>query len=150
MPIRDLLRAEHVIRLTGAADRDAVLDAAARVLADADPDASAHLAEGLRRRERTGSTAIGHGVAIPHARSQSLRQPRGAFLHLREPVDFDAHDGAPVDLVFALAVPQDEVQRHLQWLAELAERFSEPALRQRLRECGNSADLYATLAGPAP
>lgn len=150
MPLPQLLDAGRVMRLDACPDRDAVLSAAAAALAgDGDGDASVaeELGEGLRRREQLGSTGIGHGVAIPHARSAWLSQPRAVFLGLARPVDFGAADGAPVDLVLALAVPQDDVQGHLALLSELAELLSDETLRERLRSCRDATALHAALLG---
>jgi PTS system nitrogen regulatory IIA component len=92
-----------------------------------------------------GSTAIGDGVAIPHGRSAGFDKARAAFLRLRPAVAFDAADGQPVDLVFAMAVPEGMQQEYLQWLAELAERFADPAFRDALRGAGDAAALRQLL-----
>ena len=86
----------------------------------------------LRERENVGSTAIGHGIAIPHGRIKGLKTACGAFLRLRTPVPFDAPDGKPVGLLFVLLVPEQATEQHLQILSELAERFSDPRCRDIL------------------
>jgi PTS system nitrogen regulatory IIA component len=140
MALAPLLAVDRIASMDDARDRDEVLEAAARLIA-ADTDvAAADVAASLRLRERLGSTAIGDGVAIPHGRSAAFAQPRAAFLRLRPAVEFAAADGAPVDLVFAMAVPDGMPQEYLQWLSELAERFSDPALRDALR---NAPDVDA-------
>lgn len=145
MPLTDLLNPDRVAVLDDPVDRDAVLDRAARLLSvDAAGDAAA-IAECLRMRERMGSTAIGHGVAIPHGRCSAFDGVRAAFLRLREPVDFDASDGQPVDLVFAMTVPEHFTQQHLQLLSELAEVFAEPRFREALRAAPDAAALHAAL-----
>lgn len=149
MPLSQLLNAERIVILVEPGDRDAVLDAAARLLADAGiaertPRAQA-IGASLRSRERLGSTAIGHGIAIPHGRTDAFEDARGAFLRLDRPVDFDAADGQPVDLVFAIAVPEHYVQQHLQLLAELATRFADPAFRASLRAAPDLASLRSLL-----
>lgn len=146
MPLKDLLHRERVAVLERPASRDAVLDAAARLLADDDAGAAV-IAECLRQRERLGSTAIGHGVAIPHGRCGAFAQARAAFLRLSPPVDFDAGDGEPVDLVFAMAVPQHFTQQHLELLSELANHFSDPGFRDALRRAGDTAALADVLEG---
>src|SRR5687767_15338391 len=123
MPLTDLLTAERVVMLVEPGNRDAVLDAAARLLADASPTYTSLLGAGLRERENIGTTAIGHGVAIPHARTNAWQEARGAFLRLVHPVEFNAVDGDPVDLVFAMSVPEHSTEQHLQILSELADRF---------------------------
>src|SRR6478672_8890493 len=129
MPLSELLSADRIVILVEPADRERVLDAAARLLAGASPDATATIADSLRQRERLGSTAIGHGVAIPHGRNGVFDRTRAAFLRVQPAVDFAAADGQPVDLVLAMSVPAHFTQQHLQLLSEIAERFADPALR---------------------
>ena len=145
MPLSELLNPDRIAVLGEAVDRDGVLAHAARLLAVDSVDDAAVIAECLRMRERLGSTAIGHGVAIPHGRCSAFDGVRAAFLRLRDPVDFDAGDGEPVDLVFAMTVPEHFTQQHLQLLSELAEVFAEPAFRQSLRAAPDTASLYAAL-----
>jgi len=101
----------------------------------------------LNDRERLGSTGIGHGVALPHARLEGLAAPLGAFALLAAPVPFDAVDHEPVELVFALLVPNEATSEHLRILARLAELFSNPAVREHLRGCREPADALAVLRG---
>ena len=152
MPLQDLLAADRIALLVEPGGRDAVLDTAARLLADGSALHTAAIASTLREREALGSTGIGHGIAIPHARTHAFEDARGAFLRLREPVDFDASDGQPVDLVFALAVPRHFTQQHLHVLADLAQRFSDATFRDALRGAGTISELRALLlqADPAP
>lgn len=148
MPLSQLLDPDRIALLAGPADRDRVLDEAARLLAgDSEADRSL-VAECLRMRERLGSTAIGHGVAIPHGRCSAYGEARAAFLRLDAPVDFDAGDGEPVDLVFAMAVPEQFTQQHLQLLSELAERFADAAWREALRAAPDAAALRVLLLDP--
>lgn len=150
MPLSDLLTADRIVLLVEPGDRDAVLDAAARLLADAAPGATAAIGDCLRQRERLGNTAIGHGVAIPHGRSDAFATARAAFLRLQHPVDFGAGDGAPVDLVFAMVVPEHFTQQHLQLLSELAERFADPGFRDGLRAASDVGALRALLLAQLP
>ena len=147
MPLTELLSADRIVLLVEPIDRERVLDAAARLLADASPATTAAIGDCLRQRERLGSTAIGHGVAIPHGRSNAFEEVRAAFLRLQHPVDFDAGDGVPVDLVFAMAVPEHFTQQHLQLLSELAERFADPAFRTALRQAPDVEALRGVLLG---
>ncbi|HYM85160.1 MAG TPA: PTS sugar transporter subunit IIA [Pseudoxanthomonas sp.] len=127
-----------------ATDRDAVLEAAAGMLACRQAGADA-LRISLQSREKLGSTAIGHGIAIPHGRSPTLEAPRGAFLRLQPAIDFDAADGQPVDLVFAMAVPDHYTHQHLMLLSELAERFSDERFRAALRNAPDAPAMRALL-----
>ncbi len=86
------------------------------------------LFEALVSRERLGTTGLGSGVAIPHCRCKACPEPVGLFIRLAEPVDFDSVDRKPVDLVFALIVPEGENQEHLEILKALAEKFHSEAL----------------------
>ena len=148
MPIlSEFLGAGRLGVLDQATSRDAVLEAAARLLGDGSPEATAAIADSLRQRERLGSTAIGHGVAIPHGRSGVCRDTRAAFLRLQPAVDFAAADGIPVDLVLAMAAPEQFTQQHLQLLSEIAERFADPAFREALRAAPDADALRAALAG---
>src|SRR3989338_8252140 len=85
--------------------------------------------DSLFARERLGSTGLGQGVAIPHGRIKGLKEALGAFIRLAQPVPFDAPDGNPVTLVFVLLVPEKATEKHLQILSELAQMFSDKALR---------------------
>ncbi|MBB5212204.1 PTS IIA-like nitrogen regulatory protein PtsN [Microbulbifer hydrolyticus] len=97
----------------------------------------------LVARERLGSTGIGEGVAIPHCRLPGCEQPIGVLCTTSPAVDFDAIDRQPVDLLFALLVPEDSEQEHLDTLAEIAALFSDSRVREKLREATTSDDLYA-------
>ncbi len=96
-------------------------------------------------RERLGSTGVGNGVAIPHARSPHCRQPMASFLRLAEPVDFDAIDGEPVDLVFVLLVPEAAEDAHLALLAQVAELLNSADTRTALRNAESQHQLYDTM-----
>lgn len=148
LSLSEFLTADRIVMLDGPANREAVIDAAARLLADA-PGSVAAVSDSLRQRERMGSTAIGHGVAIPHGRSNALNDTRAAFLRLRPGVDFEASDGEPVDLVFAMSVPEHFTQRHLQLLSELAQRFGDAEFRAALREAPDAARLRDALLATA-
>lgn len=101
--------------------------------------------DSLIARERLGSTGLGQGVAIPHGRMSGLQEPVGACIGLTDAIDFEALDDKPVDILFALLVPVESTSEHLQLLAQLARMFSDAAFTQRLRETGNSKDLYHLL-----
>ena len=132
-----------------AGDREAVLEAAADLLACRQA-AAGDLPTSLRAREKLGSTAIGHGIAIPHGRSASLDAPRGVLLRLEPAVDFDASDGQPVDLVFAMAVPDHYTHQHLMLLSELADRFSREDFRAALRSATDAPAMRRLLLEPQP
>ena len=122
-----------------------VFESAAAMIADD----QAYLESGevfsaLISRERLGSTAMGNGIAIPHCRIANCAEPVGALITLADPVDFDAHDGQGVDVVFVLLVPEDAHQEHLDVLALLARMFSTPENLIRLRAAEDDQALYQT------
>ena len=113
------------------------------MLAGAVPDyTEAEIFDSLVTRERLGSTGLGNGVALPHARLRSLKQPIAALVTLRQGVDFDAIDRQPVDLLYALLVPEDSTDEHLKILAQLAGLFSNPDLCSKLRSCDDSNQCF--------
>lgn len=100
------------------------------------------LYQALLERERLGSTGIGEGIAIPHCRLPGCDRITGVLVKLEQPVDFDAVDNLPVDLVFALVVPDEQNDEHLQTLAAIAALLEDPEVRSQLRGCGSDEDLY--------
>lgn len=103
---------------------------------------------GLLAREQLGSTAMGDGVAIPHARLEGLTQIVGVFARLEKPVDFDAMDGRGVDLVFTLLAPEHAGADHLRALARVSRLLRSGELREKLRETSRSEALYALITEP--
>jgi len=98
--------------------------------------------DSLLARERLGGTGIGHGVAIPHGRLKNTDMTIGAFIKLENAVDFDAIDNQPVDLIFALLVPENSTQEHLQVLASIAGMFNDEQTRDKLRQADSAEQLY--------
>ena len=97
----------------------------------------------LIAREKLGSTGLGQGIAVPHCRVDSCTRPLGCLVTLAEPIDFDAPDDAPVDLLFALLVPTEAQQQHLDILASIAGLFQQPAFCAQLRATGDAGTLYS-------
>lgn len=102
--------------------------------------------ESLLARERLGGTGVGHGVAIPHGRLKDNSHTLGAFIKLQKGVDYDAADHQPVDLLFALLVPKESTDEHLQILAQLAKMFSNEDFRQKLRNAETSQTIHQLLS----
>ena len=99
----------------------------------------------LTSREKLGSTGLGHGVAIPHGRMPGVVNSVGAFLRLKHPVDYDAHDGQAVDLVFGLVVPATATEEHLKHLAAIAEKFSDEGFCIKMRSAKDDRALHDLL-----
>ena len=96
----------------------------------------------LLARERLGSTAIGHGVAIPHGRMTTIAQIYGLFVKLPQPIDFDASDNQPVDLLFLLLAPEQAGADHLKALARISRLLKDPETRTMVRACTNADAIY--------
>ena len=99
----------------------------------------------LLERERLGSTGIGGGIAIPHGRMNGLAQPRGLFARLAHPIDFDAIDERPVDIVFLLVAPEGAGADHLKALARVSRLLRDRALVEKLRATETAEALYALM-----
>ena len=91
---------------------------------------------------KLGSTGFGNGIAIPHCRLSGCQSPISAVLHLDAPVDFDALDGAPVDLLFVLLVPEAATEEHLELLRQIAAMLDRADVRDRLRSAPTAEALY--------
>ena len=98
--------------------------------------------ESLIAREKLGSTGFGNGIAIPHCRLAGCNAPISAVLRLDSAVDFDAIDGAPVDLLFVLLVPEAATDEHLELLRQIASMLDRSEVRERLRQAQSSEALY--------
>lgn len=99
----------------------------------------------LTERENLGSTSLGHGVALPHARTNLCKEATGVFLKLDHGIDFDSPDEQLTDLLFALMVPEDYTDEHLEILSTLAGLFNEESFCNSLRMASSSTDLHNTL-----
>ncbi|MCF7984631.1 MAG: PTS sugar transporter subunit IIA [Thiohalocapsa sp.] len=138
----NLITETRVVSRCDVSSKKRLLETLAELLAGAQPQlTSEHIFDRLLERERLGSTGLGHGIALPHARVAEVEDALGAFVQLRTGVPFDAIDDRPVDLAFALLVPESADQRHLQLLAGLAEMFNDERLREHLRNGESPADL---------
>ena len=118
--------------------------AAASISAEFDLDQES-VYRSLLAREKLGSTAIGHGVAIPHSRMSGCSEPLGCLILLSEGVDFGAPDGADVEIAFILLVPEAATQDHLDLLGSLANAFSNADIRDRLKKADRAGDAQLVL-----
>jgi PTS system nitrogen regulatory IIA component len=144
--IAPLLTAERIRIDLDASAKGRMFDEIGRAFAAHNgPDATL-VAESLASREKLGSTAIGQGVALPHARVKGLHQPLAAYLRLLLPMSFDAPDGKPVSDFLVLLVPEQATEAHLQMLAEAAQMFSDRRFRDRLRNQNDAAGVYSAFA----
>lgn len=147
MRLEDLLAPAHVVHGLRAANKEALLDDLSRRAGHALDIAPAVILSALRTREALGSTGIGDGVALPHARLDPVRKPLGLLAKLREPLDFEAVDDRPVDLVCLLLLPVQAQGESLNALACVARRFRDRATATALRSARDAAGLYALMTG---
>ena len=101
--------------------------------------------QAILEREQLGSTAVGHGVVLPHARLHDIKHPIGGFARLVTPIEFDAVDEQPCDLVFMLLAPDGSGADHLRALAKVARVMRQPDLREKLRNAGSEDELRMIL-----
>ncbi|OUR62466.1 PTS IIA-like nitrogen-regulatory protein PtsN [Bermanella sp. 47_1433_sub80_T6] len=141
--ISEILTLERTQLGAQCSSKKRVIEYVANFLADKIPDAQADdLYEHLIAREKLGSTGIGEGIAIPHSRLSECEDTLGALFVLENPIDFDAIDRVPVDIVFVLLVPTEATEQHLQTLSMLAQKFSQQSFRDSLRQANDSDELY--------
>ena len=146
MQVAELLDLDRISCNTQSASKKRVLEQLSQLLAANQDNLSQNqIFDSLLSRERLGSTGMGHGVAIPHGRLKQSNTTLAAFIKLQQGVDFDASDNQPVDLLFALLVPEEATEEHLQLLAQLARMFSDEELVKQLRASPDAHSLYATI-----
>lgn len=104
--------------------------------------------QALIEREKLGSTGLGHGVALPHARLANLSEPLACFFKLDKPLDYETPDDQPVDLIIGLFVPEDAPNAHLHLLSHLAQMLSQESVRKALRFCNNAQEAFALFTQP--
>ncbi|EIJ43673.1 PTS IIA-like nitrogen-regulatory protein PtsN [Beggiatoa alba B18LD] len=144
MRISDILSPERMLCNVQASSKKRVLEYFSRLLAtETSSLTTREIFESLLSRERLGSTGLGRGVAIPHARVPDCQLTLAAFVQLEQGIDYDAIDRQPVDLLFALMVPENCTEEHLQILAMLAEMFSNEKFRETLRNLPDCQAKYA-------
>ena len=148
MNISDIISPDRVVCDIDASSKKRALEQLSDMIAtDSSPSLLPQdVVDSLIARERLGSTGIGYGVAIPHGRVKNTDHAIAAFARLHEGIDFDAADNQTVDLLFALLVPEDSTNEHLQLLAQLAEMFSDEDFRTKLRTTKDRQDIYTLLS----
>ncbi|MFK0570847.1 PTS sugar transporter subunit IIA [Endozoicomonas sp.] len=148
MKIHRILTPERTLDGVHGVSKKKILEFIADRISSEVPEINAkELFEALISRERLGTTGLGEGVAIPHCRCKACPEPVGLFIRLAEPIDFDSVDRKPVDLVFALIVPEGENQEHLEILKALAERFHSASMLEKIRSATDSEMLYHSISG---
>jgi PTS system nitrogen regulatory IIA component len=143
MQIHKLVSRSRIDCAISANSKKRLLEKLSLLLEKDAPEVDNHAAfQSLFERERLGSTGVGNGVALPHGRVKGLHEAVGAFGTLKKAIDYDAVDNQPVKLVFALLVPEEATEEHLQLLAQLAKLFSDKKNRDHLLNANNPDDVY--------
>jgi PTS system nitrogen regulatory IIA component len=151
MKISDFLSANDVLIGVAATDKKKLLAELARKAGAIVDVLSERVLAELLKREELGSTGMGGGVAIPHARFEQVRKPLGILVRLRKPLDFDAVDGDPVDIVFLLLLPEGApAGNQLGALAAIARKLRNPAIAQALRRAHDTKKMYDALTAEGP
>jgi len=150
MEIGDLLDRRAVTPKAAAASKRQALSLVAETAARRFGLDASDVLEALLAREQLGSTGVGSGVAVPHAKTPGLDRMRAVFVGLETPVDFGSVDGQPVDLLFALLAPEAAGPEHLQAFARVARMLRQSKLRLQLRQARSPDAIYALLAQTAP
>jgi PTS system nitrogen regulatory IIA component len=145
MPLSDFLSPQAVVPSLRVTSKKQALQDLAECAATLSGLTEREIFDTLLQRERLGSTGIGHGIAIPHGKLAKVDKLFGLFARLEKPVDFEALDGEPVDLIFVLVAPEAAGADHLKALARVARVLREPALTQKLRATRDAEALYAVL-----
>lgn len=147
MKLTDIVAADRVASGMTFTSKKKALEELARLLARGAAGVDSNdILNSLSAREKLGSTGLGHGVAIPHGRMAGVDASVGAFVRLKNALDYDAHDGQPVDLIFGLLVPSNATEAHLKHLAAIAEMFSDEGFCKKMRGASDDAGLFALLS----
>jgi nitrogen PTS system EIIA component len=149
MEIADLIAPEAVIAGLRVTSKRQALQEIAKRAAGLVGQPQRTIFEVLLERERLGSTGVGNGVAIPHGKIAKLERVHGIFVQLEQPIDFDAVDGQPVDLIFALLAPESAGADHLKALARVSRLLRDRAICERVRSANRADAIYALITEAA-
>jgi len=148
MDLGDLIKPEGIVAsLKAKSKKQALQELSAKASALTGLD-SRDIFDTLLQRERLGSTGLGHGIAIPHGKMASLERIFSMFARMETPIDFDALDNQPVDLVFLLLAPEGASADHLNALARISRLLRDPLEIEKLRRSRGTAALYSVLTEP--
>ena len=148
MQISEILSSDSILCGQEVSSKKAILEELSKLLAKVDSSIShIEVFDCLVAREKLGSTGLGKGIAIPHGRLKGGKKTIAAFIQLQHGIEYDAIDEAPVDLLFALLVPEDSTDEHLKTLSHLAEMFSNTETLEQLRSETSVDGIHKILTG---
>lgn len=142
MQLREILSLDCTKSAVQCTSKKRALEMISELVAQHTGQSSTELFECMLSREKMGSTGIGNGIAIPHARMQSSDKAIAVLLQCESPVEFDSIDNRPVDLLFALLVPDEQCKEHLKTLSSMAERLNNKQVLKQLRNAQSDQELY--------
>lgn len=145
MPLNDLVEANAILPALRVTTKKQALQEISDKAAEISGMSSREIFDALLQRERLGSTGVGGGIAIPHGKMPRTESIFGVFARLERPIDFDALDGDPVDLIFLLIAPEGAGADHLKALSRIARALRDPSLTSRLRATRDASGLYLLL-----
>lgn len=148
MSLQSLLTRDAVVHDLKASSKKQLMQELAARAAEISKSDEREVYDALIERERLGATSVGDGVAIPHARLPNLETVMGVFARLSQPIEYDAADDEPVDLVFLLLAPDTANAEHLRALAKISRMFKDDDYRNSLRGAENGDALYVMLTEP--
>lgn len=148
MPLADIVAPNAIIPVLRAPNKKQALQELAAKAASLSGQNERLIFEILMQREKLGSTGVGSGIAIPHGKLARLNRLFGLFARLERPVDFEALDGQPVDLIFLLLAPEGAGADHLKALARIARLLRDSDVTRKLRDSRDAEAIYAVLAMP--
>ncbi len=146
MGLQYLLTTEAILPALRAASKKQALSEIAGRAAQVSGLKEREVFDCLWQRESLGSTGVGEGVAIPHAKIEKIGRIFGVFARLEKPIEFEATDGAPVDIIFALIAPESAGADHLTALAQVARTFRNEQLLAEVRKTRDVAGIYSLLS----
>lgn len=145
MELSDILKPDGVLASAKASSKKQLLQELADRAGDMLQVPARRIFDTLLERERLGSTGVGNGIAIPHTKLTEISEITGLFVRLAKPIDFEAQDDQPVDLVFLLLAPEGAGADHLKALSRVARVLREPGTVTKLRETTEPAAIYSVL-----
>ena len=149
MELNSILRADAVKSLSSVTSKKRLFQEIGEIASSAYQMKAGDVCSALQERESLGPTGVGNGIALPHARLDGLEKVHGLFIRVEKPMDFEAVDRQPVDLIFALLAPQDAGVEHLKALAMVSRTMRDNGLCSKLRANADTATLH-TLLTEAP
>ena len=151
MNIAELVSKDRIVLGVDAASKKKALEYISEILSRDQQDVTAgEVFDCLIGRERLGSTGIGRGIAIPHCRLKGNHTTLAVLVRLQQGIDYDSIDNKPVDLIFAMVVPEEASEAHLKTLAQLAKMFSNAELVEKLHQADDATAIYDILEAGEP